>query len=1315
MNKKRYIPLVVIGALILSLIAVYPAFGQGTAGFIDPDAIDDVNTGGVSDSPDPQTYGRQGGEIGLHLEDSSLDVPVRRVLIPGLDTTDLASSGVAHITAHSNVIYTTADLDPNEYVAVDMYPVRKVTASVKRTVVPAADDTADPPAFTTKNTSRDEDDTGNTVNNWYLMIQASDDGTTHTVTAANVAGIVDPEFGGFVASGAVTTTVTGAPSFLTVPAPTTADSDGNVAIAITAADGITTDDVMKDTTYAVEITVAQAADAGATPPVVAKTDKLTLNIHIYYPTMATLDRHFPKSTMATEDAATLGSVPVREINITDDNMTAAKWSDNYSKYALAIELVDSGTGANVRGNRFLLGDRLLANGNVADTNAIADRSIPDPFADAAALAAADQKTRVTGSTSGRITTGDAMVFTAPTGDPLASAPVAQDGIEYLRRDEIEFTDDGDAAGNYLVAWFDEANTTGSTVSVRSQAYSTSTTLVMTETGPDSNEFALKVIAVPFGTPTVDDPATEADEAVMRYEMTMANAMSDAGDPLPKVPVNPRDVVTLSSDDSAASLNIETTSPSFTGLSPANNTASDDNRPEVSAQVTDSDSGLDKKAIDILFLIEEGSNTTYKKVNPNSDGDIDAISGGFLATGRLDGRDAPDGDATISWWIRATDKAGNVGYSDQAPTNSDGTSDTCGVMGGFDSDDAGVAAEAEVRALDNDAKCDPFVILVDSTAPKLLRAETGRNWNSALPTGDSKDKTEYRVNKSNKSSVLVVFDSHLDATTVSASDFEVNGATPADATLYNVKVRDDVFDMKDMTVTADGTTTTTRVEDKLTGDGNSAVAGDNVLDVGERRGYVFLRLSADLSASAEPKVELKGDVLDLAGNEQDTGVDNDALDRIAPTLKVTIDEGSRPVTMDKVNLTIMADENIGTPKVTFHNVMQKTVDNETTQTIGSANPGTVKFVSSTEYSAVLSAGNTADGLYTIFVEATDSTGGNKGVTGDMTADVDVDSDTKAILFEHDENIGNPDVDPDKSGVQDTFSTDDMNGYIRIDFSAEANEYDMYMMDGERVGDDLDTHAGVTIVSATLNGDDIADALQSNEAGNVFLYRAPDGLAVGEHDLEVIAMDDAGNKHPSAKKATIEITERKPFSLKLNPGWNLVSIPGEPADPDINVVIPADRTDITSVLAYDPTVPGLWLSASRGADGMFSGTLKNITATRGYWVETNTFTALPVMIPKQSPGQARVLPTIPVAKGWNMVPVLDVDGNFKLEDGNDDRKDSDKLPTFKSDGTRGYLDGLDTDTTRAYTFNTITNRWDLVSEVQIGRGYWVYVAKAGIIVP
>lgn len=1297
MNKKRYIPLVVIGALILSLIVVFPVFGAGDAGFIMPGVIDITNDGGLDDdTPDEQEYGRQGGNIGLYLDDDSLDVPIRRVLIPGIDTSTATDSGAAHVMAHSDIMYTTAELAKGAFVTVGgganqpSYPVRKVEAAVARTAVPAGDPDGGP-QVTTVNTSREADDTGNTTNNWYLRIEAPDGATAISEAATNVntSGIAGIVFGGFKdgeavktsidiqPAGAVATALRGA---FTTDLPTKASdgedgatTPGQVLIATEDLDPITSAQVMEDTVYTVTIKVEGDGDTdGDDTPTAAKTD--TLRIHIYYPTMVRLDRPFPVSSGDT-------LLPVREVEIESTTESLVKWSDNYSKYALALPVSVDGS------DRFILGDRLLANSNIASTN-----PIPNPAPTASAdLALAGEKQRLSGKSSGRVGLDDALVFAADGTPALAFAadgttPTAAVAYASRNGDLLELAS---GVTGFVVGWFHEKNDTGDTVTVRSQAYQTKTTLVMQETGVDTGKFALKVMAVPFGTPTADDPDTDEDETVMRYEEPMVNAMDGEANPLPMFPVNTRDVVTLSGSGSSATLTIETDAPVFTGLSPAHNFAESDARPTISGQVTDGDSGLKEGNIKILFLIdgEDVDNETPVLI-PEDHGDVDDISGGFEISGRLSSGNF-EGDATISWWILATDNAGNIGYSDRVITDDDG-SDPCMAMEDVTASDATLTVEDLA-----DMGCQPYVVLVDDTQPTLEAAETGRHWNTALRTGDSKDKTEYRVTKANASSVLVVFSEHLDATTVSASDFEVNGATPDDANSYNVTVRpamdEDVTDYADYNPGLDSVTTS-----------------------GEKLGYVFLRLGSDLKASAEPKVELVGEVLDLAGNEQDTGTIASASDRIAPTLTVTIDEGSRPSTMGKVNLTITSDENIGSPTVEYAQVISYDGDAMVTDN-SDEGMGTAKFVSATEYTAQVSAGGKTDGVYTIQVKATDASGGNVGITGDMAGAVDVSDDTKAVLFELDEAIGAPDINPDKAGIQDSFATDDMNGYIRIDFSAEAREYDNAMYDhdmdadtDEIMGDDLDTHAGITIVSATLNGDDITAALQSNSAGNVFLYRAPDGLTVGEHMLEVVAMDDAGNKHPTTQKATIEITERKPFSLKLNPGWNLVSIPGEPADPDINVVIPADRTDITSVLAYDPTVPGLWLSASRGADGMFSGTLKNVTATRGYWVETNTFSPLPVMIPKQSPGQARVLPTIPVAKGWNMVPILDVDGDFKLDD-------DDKLPVMgdMEAGTRGYLGGLEG--VRAYTFNTITNRWDLVSEVQIGKGYWVYVSKAGIIVP
>lgn len=1323
MNKKRYIPLVLVGAIVLSLFAAFTAFGADDIRFVVAGDIDGSNTGTLIDpTPDDLEFGQQGGEFGIYIKDEDANAPVRRVLVPSdgmrpsgaaYPIPNYAADGTApvgdvsadmatvDITAHSSTIRVrTGELAISDYVMIGDYTVRRVTEIADSTAPTSSavtgDDVptgaADDPvvwaltvplteAHFNDDPTNDADNDGTTTNDtgdpfftlgtvdfthragWLLNIKSDGNLPAGLTLASNDA---TPQT---LASDANNTALTSEAGY--VAATTVVPEDTGDTVMISAA----VDAALTAVTSPQEITLTLTYfddSTGTTTGTLEEgeaTDVKTLVVHLLMPdtVLVTLDRPF------AEDGDDTNNEDQPIYKLLDTVTDYSGWADSFSHYAMGKAVGGDDTASPVT---------LLY--------PIADSGLSRTTGEYAELKS--------GSRSGRVRTEDVRIVSVTPADATADPPPTVSDV--TNEDTVAFanlSDAGDIDG-YLLYWSVEPNEISATVS--SQGYADGTTVALRETQHNSGFFALRMMADMAG----DD--VEPDTSVT----------------VPSFPVNPRDVVTVESSGTSGSLVIETSAPSFTGLSPAHNTTGSEDRPVITAQVTDSDAGLKKENIDIFFLIDEvGQNPKGVVVNPHDDGDTDAISGGYEITGRLSGDDAPTKDATISWWLVATDNAGNVGYSDQKPTDStDGSLDPC-----TETSASAGTTPAEMTTFMNRLAgkgCQPYVVRVDNTNPKLLRAETGRNWNSALQTGDSKDKTEYRVNKANKTSVLVVFDEHLDATTVSSDDFEVNGSTPADTSVYNVTVRDDVptgTKPADLADDADAAARTAyEAELKAyndTFDGNPDIAGDSVQDVEMKRGYVFLRLSADLDADAEPKVELTGEVLDLAGNEQDSGVDNDALDRIAPTLTVTIDEGSRPVTMDKVNLTITSDENIGTPKVTFRNVMQKTVDDKTTKTVGASIPGTATFVSATEYTAVVSAGNSDDGLYTIHVEATDAAGGNMGMTGDMTDKVDVTEDTKAILFEHDENIGKPDVDPDMPGIQNTFETDDMNGYIRIDFSAEANEYDMQMMDDERVGDDLDTHHGVTIVSAMLNDEDITASLQSNSAGNVFLYRAPAGLAVGEHMLEVIAMDAAGNKHAVAEEATIEIVERKPFSLKLNPGWNLVSIPGEPADPDINVVIPADRTDITSVLAYDPTVPGLWLSASRGADGMFSGTLKNITATRGYWIETNTFTALPVMIPKQSPGQARVLPTIPVAKGWNMVPILDVDGNFKLEDGNDARDDTDKLPIMSMEGdmTRGYLDGLEG--VRAYTFNTITNRWQLVDEVQIGKGYWVYVSKSGIIVP
>ena len=330
------------------------------------------------------------------------------------------------------------------------------------------------------------------------------------------------------------------------------------------------------------------------------------------------------------------------------------------------------------------------------------------------------------------------------------------------------------------------------------------TVVLTESTPRSGTFVLEIATVA--------PLDQHGNLIA----------ADTSAVPPTLPVNLRDAVTMSAADVSDALELESTPPSFSNFNPPHNTAVRDRRPEVSAHVTDRESGLVDRNIHVTFRITEGSRTRTVELTPRYDGDVSPIPGGFEVRQRLPGAHAPAGDATIEWWVSAKDNAGNIGHSSNESSS----------------------------------------VLIDSARPSLLRAETGRHWDPGLVTGDSDDKTEYRASRADPTSVLVVFDEHLDGATVTAADFEVDGDRPAAAAVRNVTVRDD----------------------SRGGDGNSDIAGDDVLDVGLPRGYVFLTVD-EMSPDSRPGVELVGQVSDLAGNGTRTGRNTGAYDRAAPALTV----------------------------------------------------------------------------------------------------------------------------------------------------------------------------------------------------------------------------------------------------------------------------------------------------------------------------------------------------------------------------------------------------------------------------------------------
>ena len=1281
-SKKRYIPIIALGALLLTLLAVLPVAAAGEVEFIVPGDINENNTGSLTDTtPDAQTWARQGGQVGILIDDSDTDAAVKRVLLPFIDTEPV---GDGEIVANSNVIKLEAGaedlgssdglqtVERDDLIMVGNETLRKVT-KVEVDDVDNDSDNVDGNGDWVGPTTIDDDIVTITLDRAYHSMAAITSTEIHRIKRA-YSDSDDSDYGAF-------------------------DGDGYKTLA-----------------------AGLRFNSGS----------VTLNARTapWNDTQITLDRDILDSGIGS--------------HIVDGNNPVADYDDlirNATDSGLSLRL-KSAAARGVRNDDVLMVRLDNLDSGATITNAL-----------------------------GTLAAGQTMAGMSITRTPL---DVNDNGTFRVAAD---LTTNAADRNTFVLFWAKEENDTGSDVTVRSQSHQTAETLVLRETGPTSGKFAARVELVPEqlevpwndlrdgtgqnannyedddgGAVKAKDPVdlnSSADSPASAYDgykvefptlptggrptdgtvLVKVKMVADFGQVIPRLPVKPGDVVSVRHPDDSGTIRVETRGSLFSNFSPAHNSAARDDRPELSVQVVDSDSGLKEADIDIIYTVNDGA---VFELEPDESGYTDPVAGGFSVRVRVDGDRVPDsGNNVIKWWVKAKDKAGNITYSDRL-SRVDDDADDCTVVNR--DDDAAVVAE--------NSKCQPYIIMVDNVDPTMLRAETGRHWDPGLETGDSDDKTEYRTDaeKASTTSILVVFDEWLDAATVQANDFEVNDATPSQADVENVTVRDDsraFFASAQEYIDAGNTIPSSVEPDERDAyaarrinpdsyDGNPDIEGDDVQDEGEKRGYVFLTVN-ELTPNATPKVELVDNVEDIAGNRKGTGTIRSATDRIAPTLSVSIQGGDRPVTKKTVTLTVTSDENIGEPVVSYRSVGQYSEgDGDPYTLIGDIQTDAeIDFKSSKEYEVEITPRG-IDGLYTILVEADDSAGNNTGRIGDFDNPVDVDDDTDAILFELDSTIRKPDFDPARAGVNDTFETDDPNGFIRIDYGIEGREYRCYNSqeattgsrfvecnypevtnaDGDvltpaRNGEDVDTHGRVTVRTATLDGDDISGDLNPNTDGNIFQYHLA-GMAVGEYKLEITVEDEAGNTNPAPHKATIKIIERKPYKLKLNPGWNLVSLPGQPADTDINAVIPADHP-IDAVRGYDPMVPGAWLIAEEGGDGTFSGTLETIEAGTAYWIKSSSFQDLEVNIPKPTPGSLTLLPTIQISQGWNLVPILDVDGDFELDEQTADDN---------------YFSGLTTGSVAAiYTYNTVTNSWMSVAEegVALGKGYWVYATKPGVIVP
>ena len=463
--------------------------------------------------------------------------------------------------------------------------------------------------------------------------------------------------------------------------------------------------------------------------------------------------------------------------------------------------------------------------------------------------------------------------------------------------------------------------------------------------------------------------------------------------------------------------------------------------------------------------------------------------------------------------------------------------------------------------------------------------------------------------------------------------------------------------------------------------------------------------------------------DQAGNTiaTFTGTANDiaAKDGLSPvlTLTVTGTAASRPVTNNKVTISIVANEDTGTPTVFVHTVGSPT---NTGNAVGSKiEVGTLKFVTTRSWEVDVTPGA---GLYSVFAEATD-TGGNPGKAGvEAVTGSDIDL-TKATLFEKDTGIPAPTLLP--------ASTSNASPFISANFAGEGKEYGLetctaefvpnpncdeadvaaerghLSTDSAKVTTSYDLHKTVTLMSASIDGTDVTAEI--NTVDNItFLYKATD-LSIGDHTFIIRVMDASGNEREFSK--TVKVTERALFKVNLIPGWNMISFPGTPADSSVAAVI--GSTPVTTIYTFAPTTASKWMVAVRermedGTFGPFVGNLTNIDPNQAYWVLTDTFEAIQVDIPPlqggADPGSTpSTPPTIEVVEGWNLIPVLDVTGALSAGA----RLDS-----------AVYFARSIAKIARIYAFDTRAGTWTLIIEgddLEVGKAYWVFATSAFTLVP
>ena len=519
------------------------------------------------------------------------------------------------------------------------------------------------------------------------------------------------------------------------------------------------------------------------------------------------------------------------------------------------------------------------------------------------------------------------------------------------------------------------------------------------------------------------------------------------------------------------------------------------------------------------------------------------------------------------------------------------------------------------------------ITVDTEDPVFVEARTGLTW-------DSTDN-EY---DDDRSFIQVIFNdlTKLNTETVEIADFVVEGHSIKDVHVFENPDSDDV-DWGD--------------SGRYGAAGSSNKRGiDRYRDI---ENVVFIELEDELLADETPDVTIvPNGVEDKAGNEQDDG-DHEADDWISPKFTIVSIVSTRVTSQDQilagdddeVTVVVTSDERLDSTRptvtVTYVNAPAGSIDTKGTATCdtddgddegtrergeiansedcadnGAATGGTlnnsVEKVSNTEWIVTITEPKDT-GYYNFRISGDDRSSqknpGSEGVSPgsivtdffDADGDVNVDD---AIFFEGDINLPKPQVRVSGVSVEDNEADVEFRSplFVELDFAANHSDNCRNVDNDERMSNCMnenseyaeDNFDDIVVTSFMLDGVDLTDSVKTTD--NQSFLVSLESISIGDHTATVQAVDQAGNVFEDTLEIDFEVNDRDPFEKRLSPGWNLVSLPGEPGDSSIAAVF-GPGVEVRTVYSYDPVIPGGWMVAVRETlDSDWQGDLTEITGQR-----------------------------------------------------------------------------------------------------------------------